>query len=53
MLVTERANAEAYKLRVNALSPLVLQQEWIAKWDGVLPQYMLGDKTQLMMGMKQ
>lgn len=43
MLVTARAESEALKLRQQALSPLVIQQEWIAKWDGSLPTYTGGN----------
>lgn len=49
MLVTERATAEAYNLRQRSLSQLVIQQEWVAKWDGKLPTYMLGNNTPVMM----
>ena len=42
MLVTERANAEVLRLKQNALSPLVIQQQWIEKWDGALPGTMTG-----------
>lgn len=33
------------------ITPLVLKQKWIEKWDGKLPQYMLGNNTNMLMGM--
>lgn len=42
MLVTARANAEATRLQQQALSPLVIQREWISKWDGALPSTTAG-----------
>ena len=31
--------AEANKLRTQALTPMILKQQWIDKWDGKLPVY--------------
>ena len=53
MLVTEKANAEVYALRQKSLSSYVIQQEWIAKWDGQLPTYWTGDQTFPMFNFKQ
>ena len=39
MLVTARAEAEAVRLRQQVLTPLMIQQMWIEKWDGKLPTY--------------
>lgn len=39
MLVTARAEAEAVRLRQQVLTPLMIQQMWIEKWDGSLPTY--------------
>lgn len=52
MLVTERANAEVVRLKREALSPLVIQQEWIAKWNGELPTYVTGSNTGMMLNIK-
>ncbi len=45
------AQAEAAKqaLLRNAVSRDVISLKWIEKWDGKLPVYMLGDKTQMLM----
>lgn len=42
-----QADAEAYKNQKLAQSTdaRVVELEWVKKWDGKLPQYMLGDKT--------
>lgn len=39
MLVAARAEKEANLLKTQALTPQVLEQLWIEKWDGHLPQY--------------
>lgn len=39
LLVTARAEKEANELRTKGLTPAVLEQMWIEKWDGTLPQY--------------
>ena len=40
-----KADAEAYynKTIAASLSPMIVQEDWIEKWDGKLPQYMLGE----------
>lgn len=38
-IVAAQAEAEANKLRTQALTPLILKQQWIEKWDGKLPVY--------------
>ena len=38
-VVAAQAEAEANKLRTQALTPLILKQQWIEKWDGKLPVY--------------
>lgn len=35
------------------ITPLVLKQKWIEKWDGKLPQYMLGNNTSLLMNISE
>ena len=39
ILVAARAEAEANKLREQALTPAILEKMWIEKWDGKLPVY--------------
>ncbi len=39
MLTQARAEAEANKLKQATLTNLLLQQQWIEKWDGKLPVY--------------
>jgi len=31
---------------------MLIQQQWIEKWNGKLPETMLGDKTNAMIGIK-
>jgi regulator of protease activity HflC (stomatin/prohibitin superfamily) len=38
-LVRARAEAEANRLRQQTLTPLIIQQEYVKKWDGKLPVY--------------
>ena len=39
MLITARAEKEANELKTKGLTPAVLEQMWIEKWSGNLPQY--------------
>ena len=39
LLVRTRAEAEANRLKQQSLTPLLVQQQVIQKWDGKLPQY--------------
>jgi regulator of protease activity HflC (stomatin/prohibitin superfamily) len=39
MLTSAKAEAEANRLKQQTLTPLLLQLEWINKWDGKLPVY--------------
>lgn len=39
LLVKARAESEANRLRQLSLTPLLIQQQMIEKWDGKLPQY--------------
>ena len=52
LLTNARAEAESNKLRQQTLTPLLLQQMWIERWNGKLPTTMLGDKTNAMIGIK-
>ncbi|WP_439555867.1 SPFH domain-containing protein [Dyadobacter sp.] len=51
-LIKARAEAEANQLRQKTLTPLLIQQEWVAKWNGVLPTTNAGGSTSLMLGVK-
>ena len=45
------AEAEALKIKGQSISsnPRIVDLEWINKWDGKLPEYMLGDKNGVML----
>lgn len=43
-----QAEAKSLSLRKQQLTPLMIQAEWINKWNGELPQYMLNDKSGMM-----
>lgn len=49
MLVTAKAESEAVRLRQQVLTPLMIQQMWIEKWDGSLPTYQ-GGNSPVMLG---
>lgn len=51
-LIKARAEAEANQLRQKTLTPLLIQQEWVAKWNGILPTTNAGGSTSLMLGIK-
>lgn len=54
-----QAEAKAIKLRAEtlesqiALKKLEIQEEWIRKWNGHMPTYMLGDNTSMLMNLPQ
>ncbi len=50
-LIKAKAEAEANQLRQKTLTPLLIQQEWVAKWNGVLPTTNAGGAS-LMLGIK-
>jgi regulator of protease activity HflC (stomatin/prohibitin superfamily) len=52
MLASAKAEAEANRLKQQTITPMLLQLEWINKWNGKLPTTMLGDKTNAMIGIK-
>ena len=52
MLTSAKAEAEANRMRQQTLTPMLLQLEWINKWNGKLPETMLGDKNNTMIGIK-
>jgi len=52
MLTNARAEAESNQLKQRTLTPMLIQQQWIERWNGKLPETMLGDKTNAMIGIK-
>lgn len=48
MLTQAKAEAEANSLKQRTLTPMLLQQQWIEKWDGKLPTTQLGSGTGMM-----
>lgn len=49
LIVAAEAEAEANRLRTQALTPAVLQKEWIDKWDGSVPAVTTGGNAQMFM----
>jgi regulator of protease activity HflC (stomatin/prohibitin superfamily) len=52
LLTNARAQAESNRLRQQTLTPLLLQQMWIDKWDGKLPQYQTGSGSNFYLPIK-
>ena len=52
MLTQARAEAEANKLKQSTLTPMLLQQMWIEKWNGSVPSTQLGQGANVMYGLK-
>jgi len=48
MLTSAKAEAEANRLKQQTITPMLLQLEWINKWDGRLPSTQLGSGTGMM-----
>ena len=48
MLTSAKAEAEANRLKQQTITPMLLQLEWINKWDGKLPTTQLGSGNGLM-----
>jgi regulator of protease activity HflC (stomatin/prohibitin superfamily) len=53
MLTEVRAKAEANKLEQASLTPMLIQKQWIEKWDGALPSTSLGSGTGVMVNMSK
>jgi regulator of protease activity HflC (stomatin/prohibitin superfamily) len=43
MLTAAKAEAEANRMKQQTLTPLLLQLEWINKWNGQVSQYQMGN----------
>ena len=52
MLATAKAEAESNRLRQQTLTPMLLQQKWIEKWDGQVSQYQMGSGANMMFNVK-
>jgi regulator of protease activity HflC (stomatin/prohibitin superfamily) len=52
MLTSAKAESEANRLKQQTLTPLLLQQMWIERWNGSVPQTQLGQGTNVMYGIK-
>ena len=50
-LIAARAEKEVNELRAQALTPAILQQMWIEKWDGKLPVTMAGGDSKLLLNL--
>lgn len=50
-VVAAQADAEAQRLRTQTLTPAILKQMWIQKWDGHLPTYTAGNSQGLILNM--
>jgi len=48
MLTSAKAEAESNRLKQQTITPMLLQLEWINKWDGKLPTTSLGSGTNQM-----
>lgn len=51
LVVAAEAEAEANRLRTQALTPAVLQKEWIDKWNGSVPAYLGSENTSTFLGL--
>ena len=56
-IAIQQAEGEAEALRIKgqsvASNPKIVDLEWIAKWNGVLPTYMLGNNQGIMLGINK
>lgn len=52
MLTAAKAEAEANRLKQQTITPMLLQLEWINKWNGKLPTTQMGQGANVMYGIK-
>jgi regulator of protease activity HflC (stomatin/prohibitin superfamily) len=54
VIQTAQGEAEALKIKGQSINanPKIIELEWINKWDGALPTYMMGERTNMMMMLK-
>lgn len=50
-IVAAQAEKEANELRTKALTPAILQQQWIEKWDGSTPKIITSDNAGVMLNL--
>ena len=53
MLTAAKAEAEANRLKQQTITPMLLQLEWINKWNGDLPSTMLGQGSNTFYGLSK
>lgn len=53
LIVAAEAEKQANELRTQALTPAILQQMWIDKWDGKLPITIAGGDSRLLLNLPQ
>lgn len=53
LLTNAKAEAESNRLRQQTITPLLLQQMWIEKWKGDVPNTVLGSNQNLMFGLNK
>jgi ribosome recycling factor len=49
--VAAEAEKQANELRTQALTPAILQQMWIEKWDGTLPATLAGNDSKMLLNL--
>lgn len=52
-VIAAAGEANAYRLKQQSITPLLIQQMWIDKWDGKLPSTQLSSGNGMMFGIKQ
>ena len=50
-LIIAKSEAEALRLKAQEITPLMVQNNWIDAWNGIMPQYMVGGDTSMLMQM--
>jgi regulator of protease activity HflC (stomatin/prohibitin superfamily) len=53
MLTNAKAEAEANRLKQQTITPMLLQLEWVNKWNGRLPETMLGQGSNTFYGLNK
>ena len=52
-IVAAQAEKEANELRTKALTPAILQQQWIEKWDGSVPQVITSENAGMFLNLQK
>ena len=53
MLTSAKAEAEANRLKQQTITPMLLKLEWVNKWNGKLPETMLGQGSNTFYGLNK